>query len=146
MRARRVGGRDEHHHQHQRQLPQPNLYQWDTPTDKTGDSGRTWVGGTSYAKVTRANVANPDQAAQFQAWLTLVDQKYGEKYDRLEQLLAKKAQSDEEETKKDKRLVDAEKAILTIAAELQEANGTIRAQGQQIDELKKVAAKAKTDR
>ena len=125
--------------------PQPKLYQWDTPTDQTGVSGRTWVGGTSYAKVARAGVVNPDQAAQFQEWLALVDQKYDEKFDRLEQLLAKKAQSDEEETKKDKRLVDAEKAILTIAAELQEANMTIRAQGQQIDELKKVAAKAKTD-
>ena len=44
-------------------------------------------------KVARAGAANPDQAAQFQAWLTLVDQKYGEKYDRLEQLLAKKTQS-----------------------------------------------------
>ncbi len=88
---------------------------------------------------------NPDQAAQFQAWLTLVDQKYGEKYDRLEQLLAKKAQPDEDETKKDRRLKDAEKATLTIAAELQEANATIQKQGQQIAALTKVASKAKTE-
>ena len=69
----------------------------------------------------------------------------GREVRRLEQLLAQKAQSNEEETKQRQRLVDAEKAILTIAAELQEANVTIREQGQQIDELKKVAAKAKTD-
>ena len=125
--------------------PQPNLYQWDTPTDKAGVTGSTWVRGTTYSQVASTGVANPVQAAQLQAWLTLVDQKYNEKFDRLEQLLVKKAQSDEEETKKDKRLEDAEKAILNIAAELQEANVTIREQGQQIDELKKVAAKAKTD-
>ena len=88
----------------------------------------------------------PDQAAaQVQAWLTLVDQKYGEQYDRLAQLLVKKAQSDEEENKKAQRLEDAEKAILTIAAKLQEADATIRKQGQQIAELTKVASKAKTE-
>jgi hypothetical protein len=88
---------------------------------------------------------NPDQAAQFQAWLTLVDQKYGEKYDRLAQLLMKKAQSDEEEAMKDKRLEDAEKAILTIAAKLQEADATIRKQGQQLADVTKAASKAKTE-
>ena len=125
--------------------PQPKLYQWDTSTDRTDVSGNTWVSGTSYAKVASAGVMNPDQAAQFQAWLTLVDQKYGEKYDRLAQLLVKKAQSDEEEAMKDKRLEDAEKAILTIAAKLQEADATIQKQGKQIAELTKVASKAKTE-
>ena len=59
----------------------------------------------------------------------------------------KKAQSDEEENKKAQRLEDAEKAILTIAAKLQEADATIRKQGQQIAELTKVpvASKAKTE-
>jgi len=125
--------------------PQPKLYQWDTSTDRTGVSGNTWVSGASYAKVASAGVMNPDQAAQFQAWLTLVDQKYGEKYDRLAQLLMKKAQSDEEEAMKDKRLEDAEKAILTIAAKLQEADATIRKQGQQLADVTKAASKAKTE-